>query len=197
LRKLFFIAFLLVFQPAQLFAQGEYNNWVFGYGNRIDFNSGSPVGSASSMNALYGCSSISDRYGNLLFFAQEDTVWSANNTFMANGAGIFGSEGLQTINILPFPCNDSLYYIFTLKENTKNLYYSVVNINLNGGLGQVIQKNIFLDSNVITGFGMTRHSNNRDYWITYQYADTNIFSSRQISTTVIGLPVLSQLGSIK
>jgi gliding motility-associated-like protein len=196
LKHLFFILFLFSIQSTPLIAQGEYNNWCFGAGNRVDFNSGSPVASTSSINSINSSSTISDKNGNLLFYVQEDTVWSANGNMMTNGFNLL-AYGKQSTNILPFPCNDSLYYIFTYSYNSNNLYYSVVNINSYGGLGMVIQKNIFLDSNIVTGFAMTRHGNNLDYWITYQHLNTNIFSSRIISSLGVGLPIQSQLGPIK
>ena len=124
-------------------AQGEYNNWCFGYGNRIDFNSGNPVLSSSSIHSDYTASTISDKSGNLLFYMQKDTVWSSNGNMMLNGDSIIATWSLQSVNILPFPCNDSLYYVFSFHRNTTKLYYSIVNTNANGGLGQVIQKKYF------------------------------------------------------
>ena len=190
------------------FAQGEYNNWCFGEGILLNFNSGNPVVQSCSVNTnnggnLLGTTSISDKNGNLLFYVNSDTIWSANHSAMTNGTLNRSSGALQSVNILPFPCNDSLYYVFAFfvpnipGTTSINLEYSVVNMNKNNGLGEVVQKQIPIDTNVLTAMGMTRHANNRDYWITYQKKDTNIYYSRLISSMGIGSKIFSQVGSNK
>jgi hypothetical protein len=77
--------------------------------------------------------------------------------------------------ILPLPESTHLFVILheTLIWSTeyydlaKGLYYSLVDMNLNGGLGDVVQKNILfnndsLDPGLITA---VRHANGRDWWI--------------------------------
>ena len=185
------------------YAQGEYNVWCFGDSVRLDFNAGlPPVVSTSSFTNGFPGATICDKSGNLLFYADRDSVWDSSHTRMLNGDSISNANPTQGLNILPFPCNDSLYYLFSyiIASNGSTtggqwiLYYSIINTNGNSGLGEIIVKNVLMDTNLTLGFGMTRHSNNRDYWITYQIADTNIFYSRLISTAGIGSPIVSQLG---
>ena len=87
----------------------------------------------------------------------------------------FGYRLPQGVLILPKPGVENLYYIIHEKLEWSNqyfdvcpgLYYSIVDQNLNNGLGDVTLKNICvltdsLDPGCITA---TRHANGRDWWI--------------------------------
>ncbi len=211
--KQLFTIFIAVIFSFGVHAQGENNNWVFGSHIRLDFNSGSPVQSNNVANiGSSASSSISDAQGNLQFYTDvgiqnmstnqlRGHVYNTQNQIMQNGDSLYGQHSLQCTNILPFPCNDSLYYIFNLSQvlvpnyYSLNLYYSVVNMNANNGLGAVIQKNILLDSNLSYGFALTRHGNNIDYWISYKKVNSNIHIQRQITSTSIGAPINSPIGT--
>ncbi len=120
--------------------------WHFGNGAGLDFSTGTAEPfTGSAMTAIEGCATISDTCGNLLFYTNGDTVWNRKNIVMPNGLGLMGCSGsTQNSLIIPQPDNDSLFYIFLTDCGANGLRYSIVNINLNGGLGDVIQKNILL-----------------------------------------------------
>lgn len=214
MKKAINIIFFIIFVSLNSIGQGEYNNWVFGNGIRLDFNSTPPVVNSANCNGSMAFSSISDPQGNLLFYTDVDinppitslkrgNVYNSSNLIMQNGDSLFGQHFAQCTNILPVPCNDSLYYVFNLSKSsnlsnaTMNLYYSMVNINGFGGLGTVLQKNILLDSNLAIGFAITRHGNNTDYWISYKKVHSNIHVQRVITTSGIGLPVFDTIGTIQ
>ncbi len=168
----------------------------------MDFNQGAPILKTCSINSVNSASSLSDKFGNLLFYGDSDSVWNKNHTVIPNSGNLFVAGANQFINFLPFPCNDSLFYIIhsgAPPSNTSipNIYYSVINIHANGGLGGITIQNVIIDSNIIIGTAMARHANNKDYWIVYQMADTNIYHARQISSTGIGPVISSQGGSNK
>ncbi len=100
-----------------------------------------------------GCSSISDRFGNLLFYSDGTTVWNRNHIVMQNGNGLFGdSSSTQSAIIVPKPDDQNIYYIFTvdnaLDGNNFGLNYSIIDISLDGGFGAVTEKNINLITTV-------------------------------------------------
>ncbi|MFT6323726.1 MAG: hypothetical protein ACJAWO_001281 [Halieaceae bacterium] len=168
----------------------------------MDFNSGAPILKTCSINSVNSASTISDKNGNLLFYGDSDSVWNKNHSVIPNSGNLFVAGANQFINFLPFPCNDSLFYIIhsgVAPSNTSilNIYYSVINIHANGGLGAITIQNVIIDSNIIIATAMARHANNKDYWIVYQMSDTNIYHARQISSSGIGPVVVSQGGSNK
>lgn len=143
-------------------AQQEGHVWIFGSHAGIDFSSGSPVAVSSSIETIEGSASISDGNGQLLFYTEGSTIWDRNGNVMPNGTNLTGLAGppgvsptastTQSSVIVPIPDSSGKYYVFSLTDGTigniHNLYYSVVDMSLNGGFGDVIagRKGILLDS---------------------------------------------------
>ncbi len=141
--------------------------------------------------------SISDEDGNLLFYSNGCYVKDANHQIMPNGDQLnpgqvyddncpdYGYTALDGLIILPQPFNSSKYYIFHQAFNTfsstpyyriDRLYYSVVNMSLNNGQGEVIVKNqIILDKLQDSGFQAIKHLNNNDWWVIVKGLDSNVF----------------------
>jgi gliding motility-associated-like protein len=182
-------------------AQGEANNWYFGIKAAINFNSGSPQAIFNSeMSAAEGCSSISDHNGNLHFYSDGYFIWNHNHQrMMDNGSfSIIGdnADGSQTGVIVPWPDNDSLYYVFSLGQLGGNLYYSVVNINHNNGLGEVVVKKVLLQKSVCEKLTAVRHCNKHDYWVISHKFNSDEYCSFLISSSGIStIPVLSATGN--
>ncbi len=172
------------------------NIWMFGYENSppnfggtcLNFNqnplSVSYVSQQISIDIANA--SISDTNGNLLFYTNAMYVANSNHQIMPHGDSInygdlynyFGYYGYtmpQGALILPLPGSPNYYYIFHEKlefsapyfDLTMGFYCSIVNMDLDGGLGDVELKNVLLlndtlDYGCITA---TRHANGRDWWI--------------------------------
>ncbi len=137
------------------FSQNQASNWYFGYGGGIKFNLENNSISSSNDGKLFtneGCATISDPLGNLLFYTDGTTVWNRNHEPMPNGLGLFGnSSSTQSAIIVPKPDDDTIYYIFTVDTSQfeddpsdMGFNYSVVDMTLDGGLGDISQKNINL-----------------------------------------------------
>ena len=128
------------------FAQNETNHWYFGDKAAIDFSLGKRViKNDSEMNTPAGCSSISDKEGNLLFYTNGQTVWNKNHEIMENGEGLpAGINNTQTSIIIPQPGSTGIYYIFSTKIASstnpvlaRGLYLSTVEVSNSFPLGQV------------------------------------------------------------
>ena len=134
---------IVLFVCANVFGQKQANVWYFGDAAGVDFNGSTPVPlTDGQMYTNEGCSTISDEDGNLLFYTDGDTIWSKNHAVMQNGTGLKGSTtSTQSSIIVSNPVKDSIYYVFTVDGSGSGLFdgvnYSEVNINANGGLGQV------------------------------------------------------------
>lgn len=192
---------LLILCYTDFYAQREAGIWYFGVEAGLDFNSGSPIALTNGkLMTMEGCATISDRDGNLLFYTDGTSVWNRNHQIMSNGSGLLGHRSsTQSAIIIPNPINPKIYYIFTVDQprssddvgspnsDGKNdgLNYTEVNMNLNGGLGDVnpAKKNIhlitynpndskeaeFKCSEKITA---VQHADGNSYWVVTHFINT-------------------------
>jgi hypothetical protein len=172
-------------------------------GTSIDFTSGSPVTGTSPINAsgLECTSTISDANGNLLFYTDGLSVWNRNGVVMPNGSGLQShASSTQGVLITPYPGSSTLYYIFTsgAVENSyaNGLRYSVVDMTLNAGLGDVTAvKNVMLMPNMGEKITATWHSNGTDIWLGTHSVTGNTFYAFLITNAGINTtPVTSNIG---
>ena len=196
----FFLLTIFVF-PFSTKAQKENNIWYFGYGAGIDFNSGSPVALTNgSMFTTEGCASIADSAGNLLFYTDGVTVYNKVHSTMVNGNGLLGgNSSSESAIIVKQPGSSTLYYIFTTPNQgaVDGLNYSIVDMSLQGGLGEVTTLNSLLHAPIGEKVCATRHANGTDYWIVAHEFATDAFYSFQFSSAGMNLvPVISNVGII-
>ncbi|WP_047547151.1 T9SS type B sorting domain-containing protein [Psychroserpens sp. Hel_I_66] len=161
MKKNSLLTLAILFCVAFTFAQQEASYWYFGQNAGLRFNAGAGTVTAitdGQINTLEGCTSISDTDGNLLFYSDGRTVWNANHVPMANASealntGLKGDDSSTSSGlIVPKPQDPNLYYIFTVDEPhhdnpsppdgnddgvNNGLMYSLVDITLDGGLGDV------------------------------------------------------------
>ena len=142
---------LFVFLSGIILSQNETNNWYFGQNAGMNFeNETFTILNDGSMNTTAGCSSISDRAGNLMFYTNGESVWNRNHTLMDNGNGLAGViENNQSSIIIPKPGDENTYYIFTTRENattsppffSAGIFYSTIEFSAQNPLGVVATKN--------------------------------------------------------
>jgi gliding motility-associated-like protein len=176
-------------------------HWHFGQNASLDFSSGVPVPGLSPINTQEGTACYSDpNTGQLLFYTDGITVWDKNNNQMPNGFGLLGGiSSTQSALIVPIPCSTSLFYIFTSSQNGINsgYNYSLVDMNLNGGLGDISLKNQFLYAPNCEKLTGTKHSNTSDYWVVTHELLTDEFRAYLITNAGINLtPIISNVGSV-
>jgi hypothetical protein len=187
---------------------------------RLDYtlNSISVIPETRKMAFRASQANISDSTGNLLIATNGCWIANALGDTLLNGSGLNPNtctsnwcdptSGIPLWNsniILPFPDNPSKYALFhqTCNYNfnglPSELYYSVIDMALDSGLGGVItnQKNLIAINNILMpGVSATRHANGRDWWIVLisAYSDTlyKILFAPQgiasITTQTFGLP---------
>jgi hypothetical protein len=206
--------------------QGVNNWWIMGYegfygalpfGNTfIDFNSGIPVLSHTylEMEFRHTHANISDAQGNLLFYTNGYYIADATHDTMMNGSGInpssytsYFSDGLgipQANIILPIPGSSNLYaFIHSTADKypgytcSYNLYYSVIDMNLNGGLGSVTIKNqiILTDSLNYGKITAVKHANGRDWWIICHRIRSSLFYKFLLTPFTLQGPYLQNIGN--
>ena len=159
-------------------AQKQGSVWCFGDSALVDFSdTANIITGTSKLKTRGSCASICDTTGQFLFYAEtragiaDNTTWvfNANHVLMQGGDSIVGEGWYNELVIIPYPDSDSLFYIFSIGvtgSSQSGLYYSIVDMSANGGLGAVIQKNVQLH-NYKSADGLTaiKHGNGRDWWI--------------------------------
>ena len=197
MKKLAFCFLLVSFNF--LTAQNEAAIWYFGENAGLDFNSGAPVAlTDGALITQEGCATISDGNGNLLFYTNGVTVWDRTHNLMPNGTGLLGHDSSsQSAIVVPNPGNLDLYYVFTVdqKGEANGFQYSVVDMTLNGGLGDVTLKNIPLTTPVAEKLTAVEHANGTDIWVlVHTYGNDQFLAYLVTPTGVITTPVVSSVG---
>ncbi len=208
----FWSVFSLFILPAM--AQKQANIWYFGNNLGLDFNTLPPQvlydgkittdASRDSESAAV----MSDAEGQLLFYTDGANVWNRLHQRMPNGAGLWGSGTTTQTLIVPRPGHPQLYYIFTASPRgdmyssffpaaQRGFRYALVDMSLEQGLGNVIEKNTLLVSSTTERVVATFHANGEDIWVVMHEWRSNAFRTYRISPQGIAPnPVVSAVGLI-
>lgn len=165
-------------------SQKQFNNWHFGAGINLNFNSSVPVvDTLSSIYTQEGSAAVSNCHGDLLFYTDGGTIWNSSGSIMENGTDLKGNPSSMPLNpssqpvvIVKRPMTAETYYVFTVNENN-GLHYSTVNMTLNGGLGEVVAKNILLSNKKTSKLAVSFHSNKRDIWVVTNHIGSNEYQA--------------------
>jgi len=156
-------------------AQKEADNWIVGSWAGLNFNTGSPViwfpVIPPLSNRFSNGTIMSDSLGNLLFCSNGNSVWNKLGEVMDNGDSLKpGNCWTQAAVAFPKPGEMNQYYLFTVAgwNLPEGIYYSVIDMSRNGGLGAVTEeKNIELQA----GFWaheklfVTKNESKNGYWV--------------------------------
>ncbi|MFN8298668.1 MAG: T9SS type A sorting domain-containing protein [Chitinophagales bacterium] len=169
-----------------------------------------------------GTANICDREGNFQFFTNGIAVYDRYGNIMPNGDTLSfynygywlsinsGAPNDQAVMILPKPNSSNLYYIFhfvpidtgftyagySYNEPT-HFYYSLVDMNANFGLGDVIEKDVRLPLtgvNCASKMTAVKHANGRDWWIIrHGWRDNKYIKFLLTPDTILG-PYFQNIG---
>ncbi len=194
------LVYLFLFTTYHLSAQKEGCNWYFGENAGLSFCTGTPVAlTDGALSTLEGVATISDHSGNLLFYTDGMTVYDALHNIMPNGTGLLGHpSSTQSGIIVKAPGSSDLYYIFAMGSNhgsLTGLTYSIVDMTLNGGLGEVTVKNILVHQYTSERVTAVVHANGQDYWILINtHYGGDIYAYLLTSSGLSSAPVVSNVG---
>lgn len=179
----------------------KINQWQFPTSCGLDFNSGSPVFvTGGQVNTTEGSSSMADNNGALLLYSDGATVWDKNHNAMPNGTGLLGaSSSSQAALIVQQPGNANTYFVFTVDQEAgpDGFRYSIVDMTLNGGLGNVTTKNVLLVTPVSEKVTGCRHANGQDIWIvTHKYNSAEFYAYLLTSAGLVLTPVITTVGTV-
>lgn len=206
------LVLVLTLFPLCSLAQNKDKVWCFGDSSLIDFNSGVAVAGKGGVTTRGSCASICDSAGALLFYsatgefpvyinAGNGKVYNANHVLMSNGDSLNGTLAYNENLILPYPDQQNRYILFTVDPNDKKgLYYAIIDMSLQGGLGEVISKNDTLIANqrMVDAMAAVKHGNGRDWWVVcipnYYPAVSDTFYVYLVTPTGINPPAKYTLG---
>jgi hypothetical protein len=159
----------------------ETDIWYVDSDKVLNFNSGTPVIDTGYV-ASFGeaCTAICDYTGKFLFYTDNRKLYNRNHKPMKGNLPSFTYISSTMSLILPRPNSDSIYYWFTPDSQfglqIQKLYYHQVNMNRNGGNGEIVQAEQVLMDTSSERVTAVRHCNGRDWWIVGQHGyDERLF----------------------
>lgn len=183
------------------------NEWVTGSGYKFNFNTSPPTHDTFFQNVdltLYGAgaSCISDSSGYIIMNCDGMDLKNRNGILIEGGDTLIpkdyyideGGWSIVPQTSLILPMDAKKYYLITptvsdaYKANVWDnkpaynwnfdlLLYHVIDMNMNGGAGKVIQKKVPLLQNTLmkkTQMMACRHANGKDWWLLKMAGDSNM-----------------------
>ena len=165
-------------------------------------------------------SNISDTSGNILFFSNGGRIGTSQRLLMENGDNLldsilniyYGNSGYsQPTSNLILPKERNQFYFFYVSESdsffqlgvpkTDYLYYAIIDMDSNGGLGKVISKKNLIwngkqSGKLIDDTRLTacRHANGRDWWLISHAYLTNEYIIYLATPDSVYPPVIQHIG---
>ncbi len=142
------------------FAQNpNHKIWTFGDFAGLDFHTQPPTPILTVMSGIESFASECDGQGNLLFYSNGQKLYNRQHALMPHGDTLLGNEQstMQGVQVVPMPGNKNQYILLSLASAESyfwtpalrgSLYYSVIDMTLDNGLGDIVpgKKNILVDS---------------------------------------------------
>lgn len=135
-----------------------------------------------------------DSSGALKFYTNGVRVYNTKHLYMQNGDGMVSngsSEGYrlpQSVSAMPYPGHPGQYILITIEDYNNDavghkLYYHVVDMAADGGLGRVTVKRQLLVQDSLTWgqIAAVKHANGRDWWFIVARHDSNQYYIGYIS----------------
>jgi len=184
---------------------GSYPGGTITGGVDIDFNTTPPNTTYKyrDIDFAYNSAAICDAHGNFLFSSNGCLITGIDDLPLLNGENlnpgyyydefcdtdisIVAYPTLQDIFFLPHPMDTNLYYLIHAGLGYtdawggmyQHVYYSLLDKQLDGGRGDVVEKNVSIveDTMSLSSLSAVRHGNGQDWWIitNEQATDNYIF----------------------
>ena len=183
-----FLCLVILFLSKECLPQGYNSTFFLGYNAkaRMSFTdtSYSIIPETRTIPFDYTQGNISDENGNLLMSSNGIFIANATGDTMLNGEGLNPGQFADDFPaglpipygniILPMPDDSTKYVLFHQTGDynsiatlaSPEIFYSVVDISMNGGFGQVVSKNnIAMTGSFGWGLSACKHGNGRDWWV--------------------------------
>ncbi len=201
--------FLIVTLFFGYYSQAQYNThqnkvWALGYHAGVSFASGTPVAITTGISSV-GSATVANASDSLQFYSDGKNVYNHLHAIMPHGSSVvpyFTGSTFQAALVVPVVGNGNRYYVFSLESystilpTTSILAYSIVDMSLDGGNGDVMTTATGITITDSLGESMTAVAgNNCDVWVLVHHRDSALFLAYNISAAGINTtPVLSHTG---
>ena len=193
-----------------VFGQNQNINWAFGDSAGLNFSGIYPEYFKSGISTDEACAVISSNSGQLLFYTNGLKIWDKENEIMPNGDSLIISKSMygesnssttQGATVITKPGDSNKYLIITMFQinvegatDSFGINYTVVDMELNDGMGDVTDKNIpFYFFEPYEKMQAVKHANGRDWWLVILQSyvgDTSLcFKSFLITPFNISTPI--------
>lgn len=203
---LFLLAYILVSTTlaqnrCSYFKPRHAENWLFSTNVWLNINGNTSIRNMpENIISSNGSGVWSDANGEMIMYSDGLKVWNKDHEMIYQG--LLGNLGsLQPALFVPAPGNNNILYLFTtdiltsLNPVTKGVNYYKIDIQGNGGKGQVISTDHCLLSDAVPVIAATSHSSEDAYWILTHRHTYNEFCAYKLSAQGIDdSPVVSKVG---
>jgi gliding motility-associated-like protein len=184
---------------------GVANWWMFGDSLAMNFNGLTPqISTNSGMFARMSPVSVSDKQGNLLFYAKATELFDASHQVMQNGILDVQSKfyvpqfGIHTLAVKK-PCSNTEYFFFYYEKENNPIHFdlkvALIDMSLNNGLGAVVYKDSLIHHMADPSIASTVHSDNNSVWVVIRDKLQAIYYSYHITPAGIqNNPTISNIG---
>lgn len=217
MKKVLFTLILSLVYLSKVFSQQEENIWTFGSHTGLDFTTPVPVLYTNNLYpGLGGTASICNSSGSLLFYTNGYWIWNRNHQllpYLTGGTPGYnaplsptvgypplmpynGAMAIQATAIARMPADTNQYFVFSLSTGGQ-LYYSVVDMTLQGGFGDIVpgKKSILLTAGLTEKLTVVKGCNN--IWVVTRALNSNQYRAFEIRDTAIStVPVISNCGNL-
>jgi hypothetical protein len=163
-------------------------------------------------NLLRSSMAMSNSNGDLLFYTDGCGIYNYNDELLSDKinnqtgfSNFCSTESNYPVNqgilSIPYPGKHNQYIIFHLYKyepyTVNELRYTIVDLSINGGEGDIIQENIIIDQkNFADELLAIRHGNGRDWWIIVGPDQTDEYTRFLVTPYSISGPERQSIGSI-
>lgn len=189
--------------------QAQLSKWLLRTGSgeveTLDFTSGEPV--LGNLIPAFGLGGFEDvnlmttATGQPLFHTavgSDNTIEVRTATFqvMPHGHGLFGHVSSHSSAIVPRPCHPGQYFIIHHDGASNRHYRSTVDMALNGGQGDVLEKNVLIGEELGEGIAVSRQLENGCRWLFSFGVDGEAFILKRALLTESGIGAMSTIRSL-
>lgn len=194
-------------------AQNQYNIWYWGgdinspvpISPGLDFNQSNPMALTDcNMSGTEGCAVHCNSAGQLVCYANGDSIWNRNHDVMPNGRTLIADRtysSKQSVLFVPSDLDSNRLTMFINSGKPTGtssgiMGHTFVDLSLDGGLGDVTGPPDTLLSGTSEQLIAVKHINGKDHWVLSHLWNSNTYKAFLVTPCGISDTVTSTIGPV-